>query len=249
MSGNDGRNGAINIGRDGVEFKDLHLSGYASVNALASPDGTSIVFPNNNGNVMVGSTSTPLADFQVIGPASASVPAAGSGAGGAAIFSADLNSYGMFVGSITNGNGYIQQQRTNTATYYNLLLQPNGGKVRIGSSSQPSEALHVTGNILATANVTAYSDERLKENIQTLDGKKALQMRGVSFTKDGVKSSGVIAQEIEKVAPELVLTADDEMQTKSVAYGNLVGYLIETVKDLKSEIDELKERLDNDISK
>jgi galactitol-specific phosphotransferase system IIB component len=74
-------------------------------------------------------------------------------------------------------------------------------------------------------------------------------MRGVSFTKDGVKSSGVIAQEIEKVAPELVLTADDEMQTKSVAYGNLVGYLIETVKDLKSEIDELKERLDNDISK
>jgi len=103
-------------------------------------------------------------------------------------------------------------------------------------------------SITATGNVTAFSDERLKENIQTLDGKKALQMRGVSFIKDGVEGSGVIAQEIEKIAPELVLTADDEMGTKSVAYGNLVGYLIETVKELKSEIDELKARLDNDSS-
>ena len=66
-------------------------------------------------------------------------------------------------------------------------------------------------------------------------------MRGVSFIKDGQEGSGVIAQEIEKIAPELVMTADDEMGTKSVAYGNLVGYLIETVKDLKAEIDELKE--------
>ena len=95
-------------------------------------------------------------------------------------------------------------------------------------------------SITATGNVTAFSDERLKENIQTLDSKKALQMRGVSFTRDGKPSSGVIAQEVEKIAPELVMTADDEMGTKSVAYGNLVGYLIETVKDQQAQIDELK---------
>jgi hypothetical protein len=104
------------------------------------------------------------------------------------------------------------------------------------------------GNFTANGNVTAYSDERLKTNIQTLDSKKALQMRGVSFVKDGVKGSGVIAQEIEEIAPELVITADDEMGTKSVAYGNLVGYLIETVKDQQKQIDELKQRLDNDSS-
>ncbi len=101
------------------------------------------------------------------------------------------------------------------------------------------------GNLTMTGNVTAYSDERLKENIQTLDSKKALQMRGVSFVKGGVKGSGVIAQEIEEIAPELVLTADDEMGTKSVAYGNLVGYLIEAIKDQQKQIDELKEK--NDI--
>ena len=121
-------------------------------------------------------------------------------------------------------------------------------KLQRNQSSSHQLTLSTSG-ITATGNVTAFSDKRLKTNIQTLDSKKALQMRGVSFIKDGVEGSGVIAQEIEKIAPELVLTADDEIGTKSVAYGNLVGYLIETVKELKSEIDELKERLDNDISK
>jgi hypothetical protein len=94
--------------------------------------------------------------------------------------------------------------------------------------------------ITSSGNITAYSDERLKSNIKTLDGSKVLQMRGVSFTKDGREGSGVIAQELELIASELVHTSDDEMGTKSVAYGNLVGYLIENAKQQQSEIDELK---------
>ena len=100
--------------------------------------------------------------------------------------------------------------------------------------------LNESGNLTATGNITAYSDERLKENIQTLDGLKILDMRGVSFIKDGKAGSGVIAQEIEKIAPELVHTADDEMGTKSVAYGNLVGYLIEAIKEQQKQIEELQ---------
>jgi len=92
------------------------------------------------------------------------------------------------------------------------------------------------GNFIASGNVTAYSDERLKSDIQTLDGSKVLQMRGVSFTKDGQSGSGVIAQELEKVAPELV----HDGEYKSVAYGNLVGYLIENAKEQQKQIDELK---------
>jgi hypothetical protein len=97
-----------------------------------------------------------------------------------------------------------------------------------------------TGNATFTGDVTAYSDARLKDNVETLDGSKVLEMRGVSFTKNGSASSGVIAQELEKVAPELVHTSDDEIGTKSVAYGNLVGYLIENAKQQQKEIDELK---------
>ena len=94
-----------------------------------------------------------------------------------------------------------------------------------------------SGDFTATGNVTAYSDERLKSDIETLDPSKTLQMRGVEFTKDGKKGSGVIAQELEKIAPELVR---NEGEYKSGAYGNLSGYLIETIKDQQKQIDELK---------
>ena len=60
------------------------------------------------------------------------------------------------------------------------------------------------GNGNVTGNVTAFSDERLKSDIETLDGSKVYEMRGVSFIKNGLAGSGVIAQELEKVAPELV---------------------------------------------
>ena len=61
-------------------------------------------------------------------------------------------------------------------------------------------------------------------------------MRGVTFIKDDKQGSGIVAQELEKVAPELVLDGE----YKSVAYGNTVGYLIEAIKELKAEIEELK---------
>ena len=111
-------------------------------------------------------------------------------------------------------------------------LYHNGGE-RLRTTSA---GVTVFGALTATSNVTAYSDRRLKSDIQTLDGTKVLKMRGVSFTKDGEPGSGVIAQELEKVAPELV----HDGEFKSVAYGNLVGYLIEAVKHQQQQIDELK---------
>ena len=100
--------------------------------------------------------------------------------------------------------------------------------------------LTAVGTITGSADVIAYSDQKLKENVKTLDGKKVLEMRGVSFDRidTGKASSGVIAQEIQKVAPELVHDTDG---TLGVAYGNLVGYLIEAIKDQQKQIDELKE--------
>ena len=93
--------------------------------------------------------------------------------------------------------------------------------------------------ITAGGDIIAYSDKKLKKNIKTLDGSKVFDMRGVSFTRKdtGRNGSGVIAQELQKIAPELVLETNE---TLGVAYGNLTGYLIEAVKELKAEIDELK---------
>ena len=96
-----------------------------------------------------------------------------------------------------------------------------------------------SGNFTATGNITAYSDERLKSNIETISGAldKVNALRGVSYTKDGENSIGVIAQEVQKVIPEVV---QDNEEYLSVAYGNLVGVLIEAVKELSAEVEALK---------
>ena len=94
--------------------------------------------------------------------------------------------------------------------------------------------------------VTAFSDKRLKTDISNIENgiEKVMQMQGVHYKINDVKDAkpqiGVLAQDMEAIVPEVVLTADDEMQTKSVDYGKLTAVLIEAIKDLKAEIDELK---------
>ena len=83
--------------------------------------------------------------------------------------------------------------------------------------------------------------DNTKSDIKTIDNAldKVSQMRGVSFIKDDKQSSGVIAQELEKVAPELVIDGE----YKGVAYGNTVGYLIEAIKELSDKVDNLEQKL------
>ena len=104
------------------------------------------------------------------------------------------------------------------------------------------------GDFIAVGNVTAYSDVSLKENIETVPNAldKVLNLRGVYFDKkdqpDVPRQMGVIAQEVEEVVPEVVSTGSDEMKT--VAYGNLVGLLIESIKELKAEVNDLRAQLE-----
>lgn len=100
-----------------------------------------------------------------------------------------------------------------------------------------------SGNLTAAGNVTAYSDVRLKTNIKTLSNslEKTKQLRGVEFDRidTGSHEIGVIAQEIQKVLPEVVLVGKDEQETLSVDYGKIVGLLIEAIKELNDKVDTL----------
>ena len=100
-----------------------------------------------------------------------------------------------------------------------------------------------SGNFTAAGNVTAYSDARLKSNVATLENalQKVKNIRGVSFEKDGKNAIGVIAQELQQVVPEVVQQNADGYL--SVAYGNLVGLLIEAVKDLSNELETVKAKV------
>lgn len=102
-----------------------------------------------------------------------------------------------------------------------------------------------SGNTTSTGNVTAYSDIRLKKDIELIPDAldKVCTLRGVTYERidSGERQTGVIAQEVQAVLPEAVMTMTDEQQTLSVAYGNLVGLLIEAIKELKAEVDVLKQ--------
>ena len=113
----------------------------------------------------------------------------------------------------------------------------------VGLGNLSNSGNNLSGSFTATGNITAFSDERLKENIETIEGAldKVSQMRGVTYNykselNDGQRGTGVIAQEMQQVMPEVV----QDGEYLSVAYGNIVGVLIEAVKELKAELDQCK---------
>ena len=105
-------------------------------------------------------------------------------------------------------------------------------------------SISVSGSITATGDITAYSDARLKTHVETIAGAldRVCKLRGVTFTRrdTGSRGIGLVAQELASIVPEAVMAHDDGLL--SVAYGNLVGVLIEAVKELADKIERLEAR-------
>ena len=130
---------------------------------------------------------------------------------------------------------------TSTVSNKDMIFEGNDGGTTITALTLDMSA---AGKATFNNDVIAFSDRKLKKDIKTLDGSKVYDMRGVSFTRidTGSPSSGVIAQEMQEVAPELVSETNG---TLGVSYGNITGYLIEAIKDLKQEVEELKKQINN----
>ncbi len=155
----------------------------------------------------------------------------GGGSSGAVTLNCDITNNNQ----LTNGAGYITSYTDTNTTY-----SAGNGLSLSGTTFLMSGAY--TGNFTATGDITAYSDESLKKDVKTIEGAldKTKELRGVEFTRiaDDSRSIGVIAQELENVLPELVLTDDEGI--KSVNYAQITGLLIEAVKELSAKVDELK---------
>ena len=181
---------------------------------------------------------------------------------GGIYFTWDSDSYG------TNTQHSIRS--TDGDTYGDHITLNSFGNVRINFDSNTNgtnyfrigHATTGTGNVLLTldesgngtfaGNVTAYSDIRLKENIVDVDNalNKVCSLRGVYYNmiEDITKSRrlGLVAQEVEKVLPEVVIEAhpeDDKDSVLSVDYGNIVALLIEGIKDQQKEIEYMKSEI------
>ena len=132
-----------------------------------------------------------------------------------------------------------------------MYFQTNSTWIFRSDNGTERAYIYNNGNFVANGNVTAYSDIRLKKDIVTIDSpiEKIKQMRGVYYKEIETDRprTGVIAQELEKVLPEVVIdndTTDPETgettSTKSVDYGNMVGLLIEAIKEQQDEIERLR---------
>jgi hypothetical protein len=135
------------------------------------------------------------------------------------------------------------------AGYYavNMGLDPDN-VLRIGgwSASANRFQMDMSGNLTMAGNVTAYSDARLKKDVSTVTNALELvgKMRGVTYTRTdtGEAGVGVIAQEMLEVMPQVVQQGIGDDDTLSVAYGNLVGVLIEAIKELSLKVKTLEEK-------
>ena len=168
--------------------------------------------------------------------------------GGISVVGTVTSDNGTFRGvQIDNGavdGGQIELRSSGNGTYN---IDNNAGLFRVygsGTFSGVMMSMTSAGAVTFSDNVTAYSDIRLKSNIRTIDNalEKVTSMRGVHFEKDDKDGTGVIAQELEQIAPELV---HDGEEYKSVAYGNLVGYLIEAIKEQNETINTMKAQLES----
>jgi hypothetical protein len=118
-----------------------------------------------------------------------------------------------------------------------------------GNTGNINGSGYFNGNdLIVTGNVTAYSDIKLKENIQVIDNalSKVKLIQGVTYTRNDLddktrRYSGVIAQQVEKVLPEVV--EQDEDGLRNVAYGNMVGLLVEAIKEQDTEVTTLRSQL------
>jgi hypothetical protein len=210
-------------------------------------------FSTSNTGISVGRNNGDL----TIAVAGAPGQYANNAAQGDIIFRSEFSGRFLFNRQATNaslaidGSNILVGSVSSTGTASQPLQVTGGayvsGNLGIGTAN-PTSRLHIQGDALITGVTTSTdfnsaSDIRLKENIKPIENPidKILNITGVSFDwkETGKSSMGVIAQDIEKVLPELV----NGEETKTVNYNGLIGLLIEVVKEQQNQINILKEKL------
>jgi hypothetical protein len=193
------------------------------------------VYIQSGGNVGIGTTS-PVEALHI----------AKSGGGRAILEATSGSGVKWQMNSYTDGKLYIGVYQI--ADYLTLT---SGGNVGIGTTS-PSYKLHVEGNvsgisIYASHDIAAFSDITVKKEVKRIENaiEKVKELNGYTYVRTddetGTRRAGVIAQEVQKVLPEVVSANPDG--TLNVAYSNMIALLIEGMKEQQKEIDELKKLL------
>jgi hypothetical protein len=238
----------------------------------------------SSGDVGIG-TTTPGVKFVNSGGPFSSGPTLGSGVVGSQALLSNNGLYGMYSGVSSNGDVWHQVQRNDAnATVYNLVLQPSGGNIYIGTNAPifatsskvqilfdglseyglnfktgaaaaiPISFIDSTGfqigriyyDITGTYYQT-FSDYRLKEDLKSINGLELISKIKVydyKLKSCEKRSYGVMAHELQEVVPQVVSGEKDGKEMQYVDYSKLVPILIQAIKELKGEIELLKQKYD-----
>ena len=149
-----------------------------------------------------------------------------------------LNASGSALNTAGASRTYIKPLQAGVVAGNMMAYDSTSGEVinYTGVSVNASGNMDVNGDIYATGNITAYSDKRAKSDIQKIENAldKIDQLNGYTFTMNDKRYTGVIAQEVLPVLPEAVTGSEET--NYAVAYGNMMGLIIEAIKELKEKI-------------
>jgi hypothetical protein len=154
-------------------------------------------------------------------------------------------------GLISKANGTVKHQQYWDSSGYSFNLSASSGIFKWNFGSSTKMALSTSGSVTVTGDLVAYgspSDKRLKENIKPIESAldKVMKLEGVTFDwiqkEDQIlnikEDIGFIAQDVQKVVPDLVRENEDGML--SMRHQGIAPILLEAIKELKAEIEELK---------
>jgi hypothetical protein len=203
-----------------------------------SGDGANLTGIANTANIVSTAITTGTLNVTTSAVIGAGITANASGINVTGVVTAT-----SFVGNgsgLTGAGSTVADDTTTNQTFYPIFTQTTSGTITASKVSTTKLSFNPSDGILTVVDLNSTSDINLKENVKTIGNALEIteQLRGVSFDwkETGRSSYGVIAQELEAVLPELV----KQGEVKSVNYNGIIGVLIEAIKELKKEIEELK---------
>jgi hypothetical protein len=219
-------------GYHGSNYLGYNGNSYYQVNTWLQMNGThGIYYPSYNGAHFYVNTTTSYTQFRLDG----------SRGGYGGIWDSYSAVHGIMYDSAGNGGVY---REANGRWYWYHHLGNNCTGISTSTTSSSYRA-YIGGSLYAEGDIVAYSDARKKSEIVTIDSalEKVKQLRGVYYVRtdeaEKGRQTGVIAQEINEVLPEVVTYAAD-IDEYGVKYGNIVGVLIEAIKEQQTQIEDLK---------
>lgn len=159
------------------------------------------------------------------------------------IYATKFRGDGSLLTNLPSGGITISNDTSTNATRYVPFTSSTSGSVTTINSCSTKLYFNPSSGTLSATNFASLSDIEFKTNIEPINNALEIvrQLEGVTFDwkSDGSKSSGVIAQEVEKILPFAVNTNFDietGLDTKTVNYNTLIAYLIEAIKELDKKL-------------